>query len=205
MQAYTYMIMADAPTSARGRILEAAYRLFSERGIDSTTTREIAGAAEVNEVTIFRHFGTKEGLVGAIIDQFLQDQAAVRLTGLRLSGDLAADLEMIVRAILALHADRGDFIRFIMTNLSHRPEYAGGLQTMNETMMERLAKVMKPILDAAGLDPKAAVVEFISPILLRTISRVMMGVVVLDDDTFIRTHVEVFRRAFEAGHREGRS
>lgn len=198
------MRMTDAPTSARDRILEAAFRLFCERGIDATATREIAAAADVNEVTIFRHFATKEGLVGAIIDQFLEDQAVIRLSNLRLSGDLAADLEIIVRMILKLHADRGDFIRFIMTNLSHCPAYADRLRTMNETMTQRLGKVMKPILDAADLDPKAAVVAFVSPILLRTISRVMMGTVMLDDDTFIRTHVEIFRRAFEADRREGR-
>lgn len=44
------------------RILRAFLRLVAERGIDATTTRALAEAAGVNEVTIFRHFGDKASL-----------------------------------------------------------------------------------------------------------------------------------------------
>lgn len=37
--------------------------LFVRQGITQTTTRQIADAAGVNEVTLFRHFGTKQGLL----------------------------------------------------------------------------------------------------------------------------------------------
>ena len=46
----------------RSRIMEIALKLFSERGYYSTTTRQIAQEAGVNEITLFRHFGTKEKL-----------------------------------------------------------------------------------------------------------------------------------------------
>lgn len=53
----------------RGRILAAACNLMATRGYKGATTRLIAEAAGVNEVTIFRHFGNKEGLLSAIIDE----------------------------------------------------------------------------------------------------------------------------------------
>ncbi|OBH44639.1 TetR/AcrR family transcriptional regulator [Mycobacterium mantenii] len=68
-------------TSARGRektptgraevaaaILEAATDLFAERGPAATSIRDIAARSNVNHGLVFRHFGTKEQLVGAVLD-----------------------------------------------------------------------------------------------------------------------------------------
>ncbi|WP_051920612.1 TetR/AcrR family transcriptional regulator [Thermodesulfobacterium hydrogeniphilum] len=53
--------------STRDRIIEAAYTLFSEKGYHGTSTREIARAASVSEVTLFRIFGTKESLFEEVL------------------------------------------------------------------------------------------------------------------------------------------
>lgn len=47
----------------RQKILQAAGRLFCECGVRGTTTRRIASEAGVNEVTLFRQFGSKEQLL----------------------------------------------------------------------------------------------------------------------------------------------
>lgn len=47
----------------RTSILEAAVQVFSQHGFRGSTTRRIADAASVNEVTIFRYFGSKEALL----------------------------------------------------------------------------------------------------------------------------------------------
>lgn len=47
----------------RHRILTAALQVFSETGYRGATTRRIAQVADVNEVTLFRHFGSKEELL----------------------------------------------------------------------------------------------------------------------------------------------
>ncbi|GAA4232326.1 AcrR family transcriptional regulator [Streptosporangium album] len=47
----------------RRRIAAAALRLFAERGFDAVTINEIAEAAEVAKVTLFKYFPTKESLV----------------------------------------------------------------------------------------------------------------------------------------------
>lgn len=62
-----------SPESAPGgeirqQILKTAIRLFAQKGFRGTTTREIALAAGVNEVTIFRHFASKQELYAAILE-----------------------------------------------------------------------------------------------------------------------------------------
>jgi TetR/AcrR family transcriptional repressor of mexJK operon len=51
-------------------ILHAARDLFAEKGFSNITTRQIARRAGVNEVTLFRHFGTKAALYEAVFDHF---------------------------------------------------------------------------------------------------------------------------------------
>lgn len=48
---------------SREKILQAALRVFGEAGYLGATTRRIAQEAGVNEVTIFRHFGSKDELI----------------------------------------------------------------------------------------------------------------------------------------------
>ncbi|WP_446936334.1 TetR/AcrR family transcriptional regulator [Lysinibacillus fusiformis] len=52
------------------RIIEAALQLISEKGYTAATTKTIAELAGVNEVTLFRHFGNKRGLLKAIVEKF---------------------------------------------------------------------------------------------------------------------------------------
>lgn len=52
---------------SREKIIKASVQLFSEKGYRQTTTKMIAEKAEVNEVTIFRHFGSKEEIVREIV------------------------------------------------------------------------------------------------------------------------------------------
>jgi AcrR family transcriptional regulator len=59
-----------APT--RDHILEAAARVYAELGFRGATTRRIAEAAGVNEVTLFRQFGSKEQLLKAAIQAHAQ-------------------------------------------------------------------------------------------------------------------------------------
>ena len=47
----------------REQLLEAALKVFADAGFRGATTRRIAQEAGVNEVTLFRQFGSKEGLI----------------------------------------------------------------------------------------------------------------------------------------------
>ena len=56
-------------TSTRTRILNAGLDLFAKKGFTGATTREISASAGVNEVTVFRHFGSKADLYAAVITE----------------------------------------------------------------------------------------------------------------------------------------
>lgn len=51
----------------RERLLRAGRDVFAERGFAATSTREIAKRAEVTEVLLFRHYGSKAGLFNAAV------------------------------------------------------------------------------------------------------------------------------------------
>jgi len=55
--------------STRQRLINAAAELFAAQGITETTTKAVAQLAQVNEVTLFRHFGNKHGLLLAVISE----------------------------------------------------------------------------------------------------------------------------------------
>jgi len=54
--------------NAMRTIQERALDLFDERGFDAVTIEEIAAAAEVSPSSVYRYFGTKEGLL--VADEF---------------------------------------------------------------------------------------------------------------------------------------
>ncbi|HEY9670356.1 MAG TPA: TetR family transcriptional regulator [Waterburya sp.] len=60
--------MPRTPSSTRQRLIDAALELFTSQGVTETTTRQIAELAQVNEVTLFRHFGNKQGLLLAVLE-----------------------------------------------------------------------------------------------------------------------------------------
>ncbi len=61
--------MSSHLVSTRQRLIQAALELFSAQGVSATTTRQIAEKAEVNEVTLFRNFGNKHGLLLAVLEE----------------------------------------------------------------------------------------------------------------------------------------
>jgi AcrR family transcriptional regulator len=88
MQVSTYMRDSATPVirkrpavssvdQTRERLLDAALATFSRDGIRGATTREIARKARVNEVTLFRHFKSKEQLLGAVLKRSLSSEVEV--------------------------------------------------------------------------------------------------------------------------------
>jgi AcrR family transcriptional regulator len=71
------MSVAKAPTNKprmsseerRAAIIQAALRLFAEKGFRGTTTRELAAAVGVTEPVLYEHFRTKRDLYSAIIEE----------------------------------------------------------------------------------------------------------------------------------------
>jgi AcrR family transcriptional regulator len=57
--------------AVRDALLSAAITVFAEMGLRGATTRRIAQAANVNEVTLFRHFKSKDDLIQAALAHFV--------------------------------------------------------------------------------------------------------------------------------------
>jgi TetR/AcrR family fatty acid metabolism transcriptional regulator len=69
------MIMTDKnrPKTRKDRIMDAALRIFAEKGFQNATITEISKAAGVSEATIYEYFGTKEDLLFAIPEKITND------------------------------------------------------------------------------------------------------------------------------------
>jgi AcrR family transcriptional regulator len=82
-------------------VLDAAADLFAVRGPAATSIREVAARSGVNHGLVYRHFGTKEDLVSAVLDH-----VSDRFNDAVASGSDRADLEaerqwrVLARAIL---------------------------------------------------------------------------------------------------------
>ena len=92
--------------------------LFSRKGFNGTTTREIAAAAGVTEAIIFRHFETKEQLYTAIIDQRVNSpNTAEWIAELRSAmerNDDEAVIRQLIRAIILMHKTDPKFERLML-------------------------------------------------------------------------------------------
>ncbi|MEP4379656.1 MAG: TetR/AcrR family transcriptional regulator [Alphaproteobacteria bacterium] len=66
--------------ATRQRILDAAERLFSERGINGVSLRAITAAAGANSAAANYHFGSKKGLLHAVFERHATGMAAERAT-----------------------------------------------------------------------------------------------------------------------------
>jgi len=79
---------------AHKKVLEAATRLFGERGIDATSVDAIAGASGVSKATIYKHWADKDALcLEVLMHVHLLDEGPPE----RDSGDLKADLKAFLR------------------------------------------------------------------------------------------------------------
>ena len=108
---------------SREKLIEAAARVYAEVGFRGATTRRIADEAGVNEITIFRLFGSK----AALIEEALRARTSRAVAHAALP-DVPADpereLSAWAAAQLAQLRDERVLIRKTMAELEERPEMA---------------------------------------------------------------------------------
>jgi TetR/AcrR family transcriptional regulator, regulator of cefoperazone and chloramphenicol sensitivity len=65
--------MAPRGDKTRSKLLDTATQLFSERGVDAVSTRDIASSAGTTLPSISHHFGSKEGLYQAVLQRVSEE------------------------------------------------------------------------------------------------------------------------------------
>lgn len=105
----------------RTAILNAAVQVFSQHGFRGSTTRRIADAAEVNEVTIFRYFGSKEALLNEAIN--LSGGPPISHALPKDPVDPEAELTAWSAAVIRHLQGRSSVIRKCMGEMEERPDF----------------------------------------------------------------------------------
>lgn len=91
-------------TATRESLIRAAAELFADKGVDAARSRDIlAAAGQANDSAIGYHFGSRQGLLEAILDRHIERMERARTESLpRLDG---ADLTTLVEALVRPTAD----------------------------------------------------------------------------------------------------
>lgn len=114
----------------RAAIINAARKVFVEKGFDGTTTRQLAQAAGVSEALLFKHFPTKEAIYSAILTSCFEVEGSrirERLESLTPStSSLVSLVEGLVRYLLEGRPDEGGqaFFRLVIRSLMDEGEFA---------------------------------------------------------------------------------
>ena len=165
-------------TETRLRILTAARAVFGRTGFDGATIEEIATEADVGLATVYRHFGDKDGLVGAFIDEFSPRKAA-RDVAEAPTGDLRCDLETIATRILTrLHADSA-LVRLFMLESLRGSATLPRVRALSPTRtLNSVITLLRPHAAAGRLrsnDPRALAESFAGVLLGMGVLRPFLG------------------------------
>lgn len=111
------------PANNRTRILDIALDLFAARGYDAVGVKEIVETAGMTKPTLYHYFGSKQGLLEALIERqaapFLEELTAAAAY----SGNLLMTLRGLVGVYLGFAAAAPLFNRFLLSFLYAPPEH----------------------------------------------------------------------------------
>jgi TetR/AcrR family transcriptional regulator len=114
-----------APTlRSTDRILKKALELFSERGYDATSVREICEAAEITKPTLYHFYGSKEGVYQALVQGALESFRADMSRALLADASLREQLTRMARAYVDAAVRDPDLARFLMALIHNPPRSA---------------------------------------------------------------------------------
>jgi AcrR family transcriptional regulator len=105
--------------NVRDQLLEAALQVYAESGYHGATTRRIAATAGVNEITLFRHFGSKDVLLREALAQ-CQAEGMVALPDV--PQDPLQELTDWSRSHLRHLQQRAALIRTCLSEFAERPD-----------------------------------------------------------------------------------
>ena len=145
--------------STRQKLIDAALELFTSLGVTETTTKAVAELAQVNEVTLFRHFGNKQGLMLAV----MEESAAFKRPGelLQISAQvdsLGEAVSQYAKSYLNAAAQAPELLLSLIGEARHYPPenrqaLGKGINEANSYVTKYLAAAMEKSPDC-GLAPE---------------------------------------------------
>lgn len=107
----------------RAALLAAAARLFATHGYDAVGVQDLVEAVGVTKPSLYHHFGSKHGLLTALLDE-RHNALMVRLGSAAVyDHDLTGTLLRLLAAYLDFAAEDPSFFRLWMTLLVAPPEH----------------------------------------------------------------------------------
>jgi AcrR family transcriptional regulator len=141
---------ATSSIVSRQKLLEAAMRVFAESGFRGATTRRIAEAAGVNEVTLFRQFKSKAALINEVAELYARRRSEEALP----AGPVTPQKELAewCNAHLTLLRNSRDMIRKCMAEVDFSPQMAGCMRRGPDVVHRQLREYTEKLVRQRGLD-----------------------------------------------------
>ena len=133
------------PSQGRSRftlrqIVEAAARVFEERGYAGATTNRIAERAGVSIGSLYQYFPNKESILVVLLEQHTQEVAdtveAIRRHVAEEPHDLVGVLRHFVEAMVGLHANNPRLQHVLLEEAPRPPHLTAKLRELEEAAME---------------------------------------------------------------------
>ena len=144
--------MPASSDETRSELLARALDLFAAYGYDGVGVQQICSAAGVTKPTLYHHFGSKRGVLEALIEERLGPLRAALAGDVR-RGDFSATLAAIAEATFAFAAAERSFYRLYLT-LWFAPirseAYEVG-QSFHELHFAAVERLFRDALAAEGL------------------------------------------------------
>jgi AcrR family transcriptional regulator len=148
--------MIDVAVDTKTRILDAAEKLFGQKGFDVTSLRDITTEAQVNLAAVNYHFQSKDSLIDAVIERRILPVNQRRLEMLETAGP-SPSVERILEAFMVptLEADLATVIPLmgrVLTNPDQFVEWlykkrlSGTADRFMEALCQALPHVPRPEL-----------------------------------------------------------
>ncbi len=185
------------------KVLRAASDLFAERGYAATTTRAIAERAGVNEVTIFRRFENKLGVLKALGAQWGEAQAGFAVDHAGDPADTRATLLSLARMEVAGARENGGAAIRLAFEARSVPEVAELIGDGPKRNQEGLAQYMAS-RQAAGdlrddIEPEAMAEAFFSLTSSYVMYRMVLGGAEMPEDVEADRRIEQLVELFWTG------
>jgi TetR/AcrR family fatty acid metabolism transcriptional regulator len=138
----------------RARILDAAVKVFADRGFFTATVAEIARAAGVADGTIYLYFKSKDDLLLRLFDEKMSDLLTEARAAIDSEGSAAARLRRFITLHLALVEKNPELASVLIVELRQSAQFLKGLEKAKlSAYLDVIGQVVKAGQDSGELDP----------------------------------------------------